>query len=163
MKEKIKKFLIKQIDILSQKFPEVTFKYGFDETGTQHIIDVEPDTQFKNEEYMNAEFDCVDAFIYEFPEDELLFISNNKYIKIVSPVYIKQGAVNVGGELVSRGEIVLANTGLVSTAIDVLKYFSVSNFLDVEVVKSLEKNDNNIIKFETRLASTSEECIPLAA
>ena len=61
MKEEIEKFLIQRIDGLSQNFPQISFTFGFDIVGGQHLIEVEPDTEYRNENYIIAEFEIVNC------------------------------------------------------------------------------------------------------
>lgn len=87
--ENIKQFIIKEIDLLSEKFPFMSFRYGFDKLGIQHIIEVEPNDVFKEPIYMEAEFNIQCAFIDLFPDEDLLFVSNDKYIQFEKIVYVR--------------------------------------------------------------------------
>jgi hypothetical protein len=92
MKEEVKNFVIEKIEELAILFPEISFKYGYDTISGQHIVDIEPNTQYYNEKYMLAEYDVVSLFSQKFPTDQLLFISNDKFIKVTNPIYTKCNA-----------------------------------------------------------------------
>ncbi|HEX7414759.1 MAG TPA: hypothetical protein VF411_12015, partial [Bacteroidia bacterium] len=51
---------------------------------------IDPNTEFNNEEYKYAEFEVISDFIDKFPNEQLLFISSDNYIKIVNPIYVKE-------------------------------------------------------------------------
>lgn len=142
MKEEIKKFIIKEIQKLSEKFPHVSFKYGFDKLGAQHLIEVEPETAYKTEEYMDAEFDIVDQFICKFPEDEILFISNNKYIKIEKVVYVKESKILVKQNALGFAEICAAND-MIFAPLNLIGYAIGSPMNEINIVNPLIKNPNN--------------------
>lgn len=113
MKEEISKFIKQRINQLAEQFPLISFTYGFDKVGTQHIIEIEPDKEYKNEAYMLAEFDFVQDFITMFPYDEILFISNDPYIKIEKIIYAKKSEIRVdyfecANELLASDEIINA-------------------------------------------------------
>lgn len=158
MKEKIRKFIINQIDKIFEKFPEISFKYGFDNMGTQHLIEVEPDTLFKNQEYMDAEYEFVDAFINEFPAEDLLFISNNKYIKVIIPIYVKEGLINVASDLVLVGENIKSNEQLISAPFTIMGGYIFSTFGSVEIINPLIENENNNIEIYEKSDLSSDNC-----
>lgn len=69
----------------------MSFEYGFDITSHQHLIDVKPNSAYKSKAYMQEEFNVICNFMNRFPNDEVLFISDDKYIKIENPIYVKNG------------------------------------------------------------------------
>ena len=104
MRKLIEKFVIEKINSLSAEFPNISFTYGYDSIGKQHIVAIEPYSEYKNDGYSLAEFNVVDEFINQFPEDEIVFISNNKHIKIINKVYVKEsysfeGLTNLSKEM----------------------------------------------------------------
>jgi hypothetical protein len=91
----IQNFIINEIDKLSNQFPFMSFRYGFDKMGIQHIINVEPSSEFKNEAYMNAELSFQCAFIELFPAEDLLFVSNDKYIQLERVIYVRNRVTEI--------------------------------------------------------------------
>lgn len=95
MKEDVKIFVIGIIDKLAEKFSNATFTYGFDTISNQHLINVDPPSIYTSEEYMSAEFDSIDVFMRKFPAEEILFVSNDKYIKIEKVIHVRSGKNNL--------------------------------------------------------------------
>lgn len=145
MKEAIKKFIIVEIEKLAEKFPEISFKYGFDRVATQHLIEIEPDTEFKNELYMNAEFDLIDAFICKFPEEDILFISNDKHIRIENVVYKKEGTIKVADKLITATNI-YSNKSIIEAPFSFFDYYVNASLSNIMVCEPIPVNDNNIVK-----------------
>ena len=71
--------VIEGIDILSSLFPNMSFKYGFDNVVNQHIIDVQPENE--------SQF--IQDFISIFPNKGILFTCNNPNIKLPNIIYEK--------------------------------------------------------------------------
>ncbi len=93
MKNEIKNFIIEQIKYLSGIFYNISFKYGYDDLTGQNIVEVDPESEYKSENYMLAEANIIEEFISRFPNDELLFVSNDKYIKVKEPIFAKEALV----------------------------------------------------------------------
>ena len=148
MSEARKKFIIQEIEKLSKKFPQISFKYGFDKMGKQHLIEVEPDTEYKNPEYMEAEFDVIDTFIYKFPEDEILFISNNKYIHIERVVYVKNGVIQVIDDLIGKS-YVSHKDFVINTLFSSEEYRVLVSLTQITVCAPLPVNKNNFVGMES--------------
>ncbi|QRR02412.1 hypothetical protein [Dyadobacter sandarakinus] len=89
--------VIELIDELYAADNSMSFQYAFDALSNQHIIDVAPSRVFKEAEYMLAEVKATKKFISNFPDEGILFVSNDPYIKVENPVY-KVGS-NADGQL----------------------------------------------------------------
>jgi len=87
------KYLIEEIKNLAIAFPEIDFIYGIDEAANQHIVDIRPPEMLASEAFSKAESDLLENMMLKFPEEELFFISNDKFIKIEKPLFIKLGSV----------------------------------------------------------------------
>lgn len=162
MNEAIKNFIIQEIEKISEKFPQISFKYGFDKIGKQHLIEIEPVTEFNNEEYMDLELNTIDLFIYKFPEDEILFISNNKYINIEKVVYKKEGAIQVADELIAISNI-HSNNSIIPAPFFLNDYFPSSSQNQFFVCDPMPVNKNNIIEPEYNKNLNYSESFSIAA
>lgn len=162
MSEAIKKFIIQEIEKLSEKFPQISFKYGFDKMGKQHLIEVEPDTEYKNPEYMEAEFDVIDAFIFKFPDDEILFISNNKYIHIERVVYIKEGVIQVTDDLIGKS-YVFQNEFVINAPFSFEENTITSLKNQITICAPLPVNKNNFVETESNNSLVNENNYAMAA
>ena len=81
-----REYIVNELNVLVNRFSNITFKYKFDKKDFTHIIFVEPLTEFKgNEEYMIAESDLVYVFDKSFPNENILFISSESLITIDEP------------------------------------------------------------------------------
>lgn len=72
---------------LSERFPQMTFTYGYDSSIPQHIVEVQPHELYESDEYMVAESDAVCEFIESYPTEGLLFTSNNPFIEVKEPLF----------------------------------------------------------------------------
>lgn len=125
-KKTIEQYIINKINELSGQFPKISFYYGYDELGNQYIIDVKPTTEYNNDEYKLAEGEFVLEFISSFPDDEVLFISNNKYISITNQVYYKPsvyGQVSYSNILSKPSfQILITNKGIFNNSYIVMPF-----------------------------------------
>lgn len=83
-----KDFLIEQLNSLSVMFPDVCIKYEHRKNTNSHIIEVKPVSVFENnEDYIRAEINLEESFEKKFPNEDLIFISENSLTKINDPEY----------------------------------------------------------------------------
>lgn len=164
MKEQVKQFIIREIETLSEMFPYVSFKYGFDKVGKQHLVEVEPETEYRNEKFMEKEFDVVDEFIARFPMEEILFISNNKYINIENIVYVKESRVPVKSNAIVIAELV-GCVSLIQAPLNLAGYIASPSQSDqLKIVNILLQNENNDnFKLNELLLGIGESNIAMAA
>lgn len=74
--EKPVEFLIEKLKQLVIKFPEIQIKYEQSKYTHSHIIEVLPLSLYKdNLEYLNAETAIEDEFELNYPNEDILFIS----------------------------------------------------------------------------------------
>lgn len=86
---KAKEYIINGLNVLADKFQNLSFKYKYDETDDTHIISVEPLKEFaENKDYLIAESDFVFYFEKNFSEGNILFVSENSLIKIDKPEFV---------------------------------------------------------------------------
>lgn len=102
---KAQELIIQGIDALSIMFPHMSFKYGFDNVVNQHIIDVQPESEYQTDAYAEVESDFILNFIREFPDEGILFVCNNPYVQLPGTIYIKCASINTKLEDVTIGMI----------------------------------------------------------
>lgn len=77
-----KNFIEEKIDMLKNKYPDMFFRYGYQDFNLTHIIDVLPLSEYEsNDNYINDEIDIVLEFDNNFSET-ILFISENSLTKL---------------------------------------------------------------------------------
>lgn len=77
------------IDRLLAMFPTLGFSYMHDHRGKQHIIDVQPKELANSDEFILAAADEISDFLNKYPNEGILFLSDDPYIKIDKPLYTK--------------------------------------------------------------------------
>ncbi|TLV03840.1 hypothetical protein [Dyadobacter luticola] len=82
-----KKLIIKIIDNLARKHQDMSFKYGYNESFAEHIIEVEPLERYKADDYMVDECDAISKFISVYPDKEIAFVHNDLFLKVENPTY----------------------------------------------------------------------------
>lgn len=81
-----KEFLIKKLKELSSKFEDVKIRYEYRKNTYSHIIEVIPLAIFNNDEdYMLAESNLEDEFESLFPQEDIVFISEDSLTEIRNP------------------------------------------------------------------------------
>lgn len=92
--------IINLINELSEKHTRMSFLYGYDHFLCQHIIEVEPVSDYDSDNYLLDEVKAIKEFLKEFPQESILFVSNNEYIKVKDPIHFaKKGAIKYFSEL----------------------------------------------------------------
>jgi hypothetical protein len=84
MKDSIN-FIEKHLSILFDKFPKSNFRYEFRENRDLHLIEVTPLHFYNNDSYMYCETEFEDEFELLFPQENLIFISQDSLNKIRNP------------------------------------------------------------------------------
>jgi hypothetical protein len=78
-------FIKSKLDLLHNKFPFLSIKYQLDNILGDHIVKILPRNTFEYDEmYGEMELDIAMEFRREFPADNLIFISEDSLIDIVS-------------------------------------------------------------------------------
>jgi hypothetical protein len=81
--EKSQEFLIGKLSRLITELPEVQVRYEQNEHTFTHVIEILPLSVFKNNpEYIKIERDLEKDFRENFPEEEILFISEDSLNEI---------------------------------------------------------------------------------
>ena len=72
----LKTYIIKMMDELVKTFPTIKVKYIADKFGDSHIIEVTPETVYNdNKKYSEYESNLIFDFIYKFPNEEIVFVT----------------------------------------------------------------------------------------
>lgn len=82
-------FIIRRLNELRNIFPELSFKYKFNQHSSTHIIDVRPlDCFSSNQDYIKYEADFSYEFDNLFSPETILFISENSLTEIKNPDFV---------------------------------------------------------------------------
>lgn len=77
-------FIIKRLNSIVSLFSDIKFRYEV-RSGTNHIIEVTPLSIYNdNKDYLKAEADFESEFEYLFPDDQILFVSEDSLTQIKS-------------------------------------------------------------------------------
>lgn len=90
MKQELKR-IERFFDDVCNHFENVHLKCEFQEEQNMYIIDVSPSAFFdENKAYTEMEYDFCSSFEDEYPDIELLFVSNDPLFKVENPILEKQ-------------------------------------------------------------------------
>ena len=86
-------FVVKQLDILLDKFPYLQARYETDVFSASHYVEILPtDVHKKDAAYIHEEQKIISAFIEKYPYETLTFFSDKALFEIENPIYVKKGA-----------------------------------------------------------------------
>ena len=75
-------FLKLKLNNLSGNFQEASFRYQYDETTGDHLVEVIPNFIYSDsEEYALAESDIIKEFVKNYLTESVIFFSDDSYIK----------------------------------------------------------------------------------
>ena len=78
-----KQFIDKKIEYLKSKFKDIIIKYQYKDNSETHIIHILPLSLYeKNIEYIMEEEEIENEFFNLYPNEEILFISEDSLTKI---------------------------------------------------------------------------------
>jgi hypothetical protein len=84
-----KNFIIRRLNELRNIFPELSFKYKYNQHTSTHIIDVRPlDCYTSNKDYIKYEADFSYEFDNLFSPETVLFISEDSLTEIKNPDFV---------------------------------------------------------------------------
>ncbi len=85
-------FIIGRLQSLIDNFPQMRVRYEFDGFTSSHFIEVLPSSEFKeNHKYSKYETNLIIDFIAEFPNEDIVFITENDLIEINNPLFVREG------------------------------------------------------------------------
>ena len=95
-----KNYIEKRLNEISNIFPELIFRYQFNENTNNHIIEVKPLESYQtNAKYISYEADLKFDFEKEFFPETILFVSEDSLTQITNPEFIIQKQVFVNSAL----------------------------------------------------------------
>jgi len=77
-----KAFLINALNDIVVQFPLTTVKYQHDDVFSNHIIEIQPDSLFSDQEYINREIWLTETFYSKYPHENLCFVISTDPVKI---------------------------------------------------------------------------------
>lgn len=80
-------FLINSLETLHIKFSSCSIRYEFNTNTNIHLVEVTPIEFYNDLEYMNEELEIEDSFASLFPNEEIVFISEDSLNKISNPIF----------------------------------------------------------------------------
>lgn len=80
-------FIIRELKSLHNKFTNSNIRYEFCKSSNTHLVEVTPFEFYNSETYMEAELDFEDLFSENFPNEDLVFISEQSLSKISNPIF----------------------------------------------------------------------------
>jgi hypothetical protein len=80
-------FIIRELKSLHNKFTNSNIRYEFCKQTNTHLIEVTPFEFYNSETYILAELDFEDLFSKNYPNEDILFISDESLNKITSPIF----------------------------------------------------------------------------
>jgi hypothetical protein len=84
-----KEYLKKELKQLLNKFQDIQIRYEFDEDDFVHIIEVTPLAVYESDKtYVKFEIELRKKFAIEFPNEEIMFVSEDSLTKIETPEFV---------------------------------------------------------------------------
>jgi len=98
-----KEYIRKRLNEISNIFPELVFRYQFNENAETHIVEVKPmETYQTNDEYIKYEADLMFNFENEFFPETILFVSDDSLTQITEPEFTIQKQIFVNSALKAK-------------------------------------------------------------
>ena len=105
---KSKEYLKNRLNDISNVFPELIFRYQFNENTETHIIEVKPlETYQTNDDYIKCEAELMFDFENEFFPETILFVSEDSLTQITEPEFTIQKQVFVSSTLKANYSFIL--------------------------------------------------------
>ncbi len=82
-----KSYLENELAKIYNKFSKINIKYEFKPNRLSHIIEVNPISTFESNEFIEVEIILTENFNTIYPNDNLVFISENSIVKIKNPTF----------------------------------------------------------------------------
>jgi hypothetical protein len=76
-------YIKKRLEQISESYPGVTFRYGFDRTADVHIVEITPQNEYDNNNTLNDEWiDLSIEILSKYPDELVSFVSADSILKI---------------------------------------------------------------------------------
>ncbi|MBD0403201.1 hypothetical protein [Flammeovirga sp. EKP202] len=87
-----KEYIEKKISNLVTNFPQLKVSYEIDSYSSSNYIKVLPGKSFYNDkDYQKFETEFIMEFIERYPNEEIVFVSDNCLIDVSNPIYLVEG------------------------------------------------------------------------
>lgn len=87
-------FIKDKLENLIYNFPQMKVSYAFDDLSNSHFIEVLPSKEFKrNVEYSKYETKLILEFITKYPNEDIVFVTENDLIEVTNPSFVKKGVL----------------------------------------------------------------------
>jgi hypothetical protein len=87
-----KEFILKELKLFIEQFPQVRARYEFREFSGVHFVEIVPCEVYSfNEEYISWEVEMLDKFVELYPEEGICFISDDAVVCIENAEYALRG------------------------------------------------------------------------
>ncbi len=87
-------FIKDKLKNLIYNFPQMKVSYVFDVLSNSHIIEVLPSEEFKrNVEYSKYETQLILEFITKYPNEDIVFVTENDLIEVTKTSFVKKGVL----------------------------------------------------------------------
>ncbi len=81
-------FIKKELHNIHNLLPFVKMKYEYDTISLTHIVEVTPLSVYKDDKrYEDLELKLMDAFIDHYPDEDILFVSEESLIRVENPIF----------------------------------------------------------------------------
>jgi len=114
-----KDYIKKRLNEISNIFPELIFRYQFNESTENHIIEVKPlETYQTDGDYIKYEANLMFDFENEFFPETILFVSEDSLTQITHPEFTIQKQAFVSSPLKANYSFALDMEGLFCVTAD---------------------------------------------
>lgn len=143
-----KEFLINELKKIHDKFPMCNFRYEIRESSMSHLIEVTPLEIYNSSNYMNAEDIVDEAFVSLFPNENLIFVSEDSLNKVSNPIFeIKSKSTKKQfrtlAELTSFSPVDMYPATDICSIINQAQMIDLNNFILVDMIQDEFVNVGN--------------------
>jgi len=132
---KARDFIENRLQELIEKFPQMRVSYEFDILSNSHFIEVLPSEEFKtNSEYSKFETNLIVDFISTYPNEDIVFLTENDLIEVNNPSFIKTGKLYNKESLLWNSKV-WSNNSVLSFNLQ-FKSFPETNMNSIDLIKA---------------------------
>lgn len=144
---KARDFIENRLQELIENFPQMRVSYKFDILSNSHFIEVLPSKEFRsNSEYSKFETNLIIDFISTYPNEDIVFVTENDLIEVNNPSFIKTGMLYDKESLFWNSKVWSSNSVLSFNL--QLKSFPKTNMNSIDLIKAsfgMFSTDNIIV------------------
>ena len=87
-------YIKNKLENLIDIFPQMKVSYEFEKLSNSHFIEILPSKEFReNLKYSKYETNLIMDFITMYPNEDIVFVTENDLIEVNNPSYIKKGVL----------------------------------------------------------------------